>query len=597
MRILVLLFSILSVEFVVSLISKSFSRSDQIFSRPKSILDLSSDKFGSQAEKIERDYDIVIVGAGIGGLSAAAILSSVYKLRVALFEKHYHAGGCAHSFKIKAPLSSQGTSSFRPTYIFDSGPTVILGCSGKPYNPLQQVLNFVGAGSEIDWIPWHSWGMCTEDGNWNFELGSQPKFEEILRRFNRVDGGASAVEEFSNLRRACVPLTSGAASIPTKALRGDKYKLLPLLPHFKALQKVIPYADVLDGSFKPFIDSYVKDPWLKSWLDALAFSLSGLEASQTGAAAMAYTLYDLHREGATMDYPRGGIGKISDVLVDVIERTGGSVFLSQGVSSITVSGQRADGVQLASGQFVKAKRAVICNTDIWSLPALLSSQSDKLTAEQQQFFFRESSNTNYTKSFMHLHLGLDSSGLDLKKMQAHFTVMSQGLHSADPCADRNMVAVSNPTVLDDSLVDAPDRMIVHAYSAGNEDYGHWKSFGDKRQSQEYLDKKESDSSFLYSAVSRALEIPVAEVKERTEVTLTGSPLTHERFLSRHRGTYGAAFGSMLKGPVTPLRGLYLAGDSVFPGIGVPAVALSGANAANSVVSVVRHIREVLRSEE
>jgi phytoene dehydrogenase-like protein len=54
---------------------------------------------------------------------------------------------------------------------------------------------------------------------------------------------------------------------------------------------------------------------------------------------------------------------------------------------------------------------------------------------------------------------------------------------------------------------------------------------------------------------------------------------------------------MLKGPVTPLRGLYLAGDSIFPGIGIPAVALSGANAANSVVSVVRHIREVLRSKD
>ena len=199
---------------------------------------------------------------------------------------------------------------------------------------------------------------------------------------------------------------------------------------------------------------------------------------------------------------------------------------------------------------------------------------------------------------MHLHLGLDATGIDLSRMQAHFTVMDKGLHIADPCADRNMIAVSNPSVLDSSLVDSPDKMIVHAYSAGNEDYDEWAKFGNDRKSKEYLDKKSKDSEFLYTAVSRALDLPIEEeIKERAEVALEGSPLTHERFLQRYKGTYGAAWGSMLKGPMIQLKGLYLAGDSVFPGIGVPAVALSGASAANSIVNVVRHIQEVLSSDE
>lgn len=89
-------------------------------------------------------------------------------------------------------------------------------------------------------------------------------------------------------------------------LRGDSSKLIPLLPHINALKKVIPYSTVLNGSFKPFLDAHVTDPWLLSWLNALAFSLSGLPADQTGAAAMAYTLYDLHRSDGCLDYPRGG---------------------------------------------------------------------------------------------------------------------------------------------------------------------------------------------------------------------------------------------------------------------------------------------------
>ena len=38
---------------------------------------------------IDNEYDVLIIGAGIGGLSAAAILSSVYHLKVGVFEAHY----------------------------------------------------------------------------------------------------------------------------------------------------------------------------------------------------------------------------------------------------------------------------------------------------------------------------------------------------------------------------------------------------------------------------------------------------------------------------------------------------------------------------
>ena len=45
----------------------------------------------------------------------------------------------------------------------------------------------------------------------------------------------------------------------------------------------------------------------------------------------------------------------------------------------------------------------------------------------------------------------------------------------------------------------------------------------------------------------------------------------------------------LAGPATPIKGLYCCGDSTFPGIGLPAVAASGAICANTLVSVGQHI--------
>lgn len=70
--------------------------------------------------------------------------------------------------------------------------------------------------------------------------------------------------------------------------------------------------------------------------------------------------------------------------------------------------------------------------------------------------------------------------------------------------------------------------------------------------------------------------------------MVGTPLTHERFLRRHRGTYGAAISARdgaFPGPKTPVPGLYRCGDSCAPGIGVPAAAASGMIAANTLMPV------------
>lgn len=50
-----------------------------------------------------------------------------------------------------------------------------------------------------------------------------------------------------------------------------------------------------------------------------------------------------------------------------------------------------------------------------------------------------------------------------------------------------------------------------------------------------------------------------------QLELIGSPLTHERFLRRPRGTYGATFSSALPNSATPIRNLVVCGDSIFPG--------------------------------
>lgn len=84
---------------------------------------------------------------------------------------------------------------------------------------------------------------------------------------------------------------------------------------------------------------------------------------------------------------------------------------------------------------------------------------------------------------------------------------------------------------------------------------------------------------------------IPDVRERTELELVGTPMTHQRYLRRYKGTYGPAISaanSSFPSATTPVPGLLGCGDSYLPGIGVPAAAASGMIAANTLVSVPKH---------
>ena len=135
---------------------------------------------------------------------------------------------------------------------------------------------------------------------------------------------------------------------------------------------------------------------------------------------------------------------------------------------------------------------------------------------------------------------------------------------------------------------------MHAYGAGNEPYDIWK---EKKSSpmnngsattgeeDDVAEQAESQTpaggryqSSTYEALQdsraiplwRAIESVIPDARDRTVLAMVGSPLTHERFLRRPGGTYGAAIEDCLKDGSTPIDNLVLAGDDVFPGIGISA---------------------------
>jgi len=47
----------------------------------------------------DNNFDVIIIGSGISGLSSASILSQLYNKRVLVLERHWKIGGFTHIFK------------------------------------------------------------------------------------------------------------------------------------------------------------------------------------------------------------------------------------------------------------------------------------------------------------------------------------------------------------------------------------------------------------------------------------------------------------------------------------------------------------------
>jgi carotene isomerase len=503
----------------------------------------------------KKTVDIVVIGSGIGGLCCAALLAR-YGFEVIVCESHTIPGGAAHAFE-------------RHGFTFDSGPSLYSGLSYHPSpNPLRHVLDAIG--EELDCVTYDAWGCCLPEGDFSAKVGAE-SFYEVLARLR----GQAAVAEWRSLQAVMEPLGQAAIAVPPAAIRSDLGALLTMAPFAPALLQQATRLTKLTGPFSQIMDGVVSDPFIRNWLDLLCFMLSGLPASGTITAEIAFMFADWYRPGVVLDYPVGGSGALVNALLRGLKRRGGELRLHAHVEQILVEGGRAIGVQLRSGEAIRARRAVVSNAVIWDTLKLLPE------GVVPKSYLINSQETPECNSFMHLHLGIDATDLP-PDLECHYIVVNDWDRGVT--AAQNVVAISIPSLLDPNLA-PPGKHTIHVYTPATEPYQLWQ--GLDRRSQAYAAQKQTRAELMWQALERM----IPDIRSRCEVTLVGTPLTHERFLRRHQGSYGPgvwAGQGILPGPKTPLPGLLCCGDSSFPGIGLPAVAASGMIAANAIAPLAKH---------
>jgi prolycopene isomerase len=282
----------------------------------------------------QNHYDAVVVGAGLGGLSAAACLAKAGK-RVLVAERQDGPGGNARAFQ-------------RGPYVFD--PAIHLTAHGFNIEFLDVYLQALGARVELILLEdLYAVDVCGE--RFTLPTGVEAVIEYLASRFPAdADGIAQYIE-------TCARATRESQAPPPRVALKDLEAAMAALPTlFKYRTSTLGAA----------IGEFVRDPRAQSLL-AAQWPYMGLPPSRLSFMTGTGVWMAFMAPGPV--YVKGSFQKLADALADVALDHGATILYDSPVTRITVDGSQVTGAELQDGRTVRA-------------PIVVSNADARLTFEQ-----------------------------------------------------------------------------------------------------------------------------------------------------------------------------------------------------------------------
>ncbi len=503
--------------------------------------------------------DVIVIGAGVGGLTCAAYLSQMGK-RVIVVDQHSLAGGNATVFEHEG-------------YEFDVGVHYLGDC--EPGGTFPSMLDPLGIELE--------WNELDPDGYDNFHFAdgmtfSVPKGVEVFRQrlHDAFPAETDCIDAYvDTVRDIDAELTGG-----------------------KAPQVFLAHMNTTLGEFlAPFDPS----PRLRTIMAAQhgVYALPPDEAS-----LIMHALVVMHYfKGAY--YPKGGGQVIADHLCEVIRRNGGDIVLRTRVQKVIIEDGRAVGVELHAPSPERQKGV----PDEIRAPLVISNADLKRTVND--LVGREHFGVEYADRvdgfemalpifvvYLVLDRDLAAEGFsngnhfycETDDIEGSYAALEEGRLD-----DQAMVYITLSSLKDPSneRLCRPGQTNLQVMTLAPRDHEFWGVEGGPvageryRRNEKYLQRKKELRDAAVAAAAKV--IPGLEASIVYEETAT--PITHERYV---RSTGGTSYGIKCKPDQvlalrpsfdTPIPGLYVVGASTMTGHGIAGTMAGGVACASTVSGV------------
>lgn len=488
-------------------------------------------------------YDVIVIGSGIGGLVTATQLAAK-GIKVLVLERYLIPGGSAGYFE------NEG-------YRFDVGASMIFGFGTEgTTNLLTRALDAVNVKMETIPDPVQIHYHLPN----HLDLKVHREYDRFLGElYNHFPDEKEGIRKFYD---ECWAVFNALNSMELLSLEEIRYLTRVFFQKPLACLSLVKYLPLNVGDVAR---KYIKNPELLKFIDMECYCWSVVPADLTPMINAGMVFSDRHYGG--INYPKGGVGKIGETLAEGLEKLGGEIQYQARVTEIIVENHQAIGVRLANGKEYYAQR-IVSNATRWDT-------FDKLIEKKPRKEVKWQQNYRQSPSFLNLHLGIEAKVL-AHNPECHHIILEDWNNLE---AEQGTIFVSIPTLLERTL--APEGYhIIHTFTPSSMDY--WQGLTPKQ----YEFKKEEAAGRLIERLEKIFP----GLDAGLDYMEIGTPRTHRRFLGRINGTYGPIPAHRLLGLLsmpfnsTAIKNLYCVGDSTFPGQGLNAVAFSGFSCAHRIAA-------------
>ena len=441
-------------------------------------------------------YDVIIVGAGNGGLIAACTLSQM-GLRTLLLEKHNLPGGCAASF-VRGRFDFEASLHNLP-YVGPGAENGDIGMLFKRFGverkfyPIPESLHFIVDGPEP------------------FAFKAGVGREAFARAAEAVCPGAA--EAFGRFTAMCDDLNRGLAAL--SAARGK--------PDPAAMAREHPnYYRLASSTVDEMFEALELPELLRDILSVFALYQCG-DTSKIDAARFMLMTDSFITEGASQTDLRS-FG-LSTALANSARRFGCDVWYNCEVTKICTDAGAVSGVQLADGRKIRAGR-VVCNI----MPHLVYGRLLDPAAAPVMELKKANARTLGARAFC-VFLGLDRDWRELG-FKDYATFINSSIKNAENIRNggsRESNGDMSVNVLNAVVPDASPAgtCIVYLTAMFNGD-----AFADVTPDN-YTEIKEAYAEKLIARAERVLGV---DIRNHIEEIVISTPVTYARYLGTPQGS-------------------------------------------------------------